>query len=51
MTISDPAILEPQVEGGYFVRFPDLEEAISEGDTLDEALFNAAEVLSLTLDG
>jgi len=51
MIIRYPAILEPQEGGGYFVRFPDLEEAITEGDTLDEALFNASEVLSLTLDG
>lgn len=51
MNIQYPAIFEPQKEGGYCVRFPDLPEAITEGDTLDEAMFNAAEVLTLTLDG
>jgi antitoxin HicB len=29
----------------------DFEEAFTEGDTLERALFNAAEVLTLTLDG
>jgi antitoxin HicB len=51
MNIGYPAILAPQKEGGYCVSFPDLPEAITEGDTLDEALFNASEVLTLTLDG
>ena len=51
MNIRYPAIFEEQKEGGYCVSFPDLPEAISEGDTLDEAMFNAAEVLTLTLDG
>ena len=44
-----PAILEPQSEsdgGGYCVQFVDLPGAITEGDTLEEALFNAAEALS-----
>jgi len=35
----------------YFVKFYDLEEAITEGDSLEETLFNAAEVLTLTLEG
>lgn len=51
MNIIYPAIFAPQKEGGYCVSFPDLPEAITEGDTLDEAMFNAAEVLTLTLDG
>lgn len=51
MNIQYPAIFEPQKEGGYCVRFPDLPDAITEGDTLDEAVFNAADVLTLTLDG
>ena len=38
-------------ENRYFVHFPDLEEAITEGGSLEEALFNAAEVLTLTLEG
>ena len=51
MNIQYPAIFAPQENGGYCVHFPDLPDAITEGDTLDEALFNAAEVLTLTLDG
>lgn len=50
MDIRYPAILKPE-ETGFFVRFVDLDEAFTEGDTLDEALFNAAEVLTLTLEG
>lgn len=45
-----PAILTPAEEGGYLVDLPDFEgEAFTEGDTLDEALSNAAEVLGLIL--
>jgi antitoxin HicB len=51
MKIAYNAILEPQPEGGFTVTFPDLPDAITEGDTEEESLFNAAEVLTLTLDG
>jgi antitoxin HicB len=44
------AVLEPQPEGGFTVTFPDLPEAITEGRDRDEALFNAAEVLTLCLE-
>jgi antitoxin HicB len=44
-------MIEPQPEGGFTVTFPDLPDAITEGDTEEEALYNAAEVLTLTLDG
>ncbi|MEO5371711.1 MAG: type II toxin-antitoxin system HicB family antitoxin [Magnetococcus sp. DMHC-1] len=50
MEIRYPAILTPE-EGGYTLQFVDLEEAFTEGNTLDEVLFNATEVLSLTLIG
>lgn len=33
------------------MQFLDLEEAFTEGDTVEEAKFNASEVLSLTLTG
>jgi antitoxin HicB len=46
MKLEYPAILSPAQEGGYLVQFVDLEEAFTEGDTLEEALFMAAEVLS-----
>jgi antitoxin HicB len=35
----------------YLVEFLDFSEAFTEGETLEEALFNAAEVLTLTLEG
>lgn len=46
-----PAIVTPAEEGGYLVDFPDFEGgAFTEGDTLEEALRNAAEVLSLVVE-
>ena len=49
MKIEYPAIFEPADEGGYTITFPDFPEAISEGDSLEEANYNAIEVLDLTL--
>ena len=49
MKIEYPAIFDPADEGGYTITFPDFPEAISEGDTLEEANYNAIEVLALTL--
>jgi len=49
MEIRYPAILEPEEDGGFFVRFVDLENTYTDGLTLDEALFNGAEVLSAML--
>lgn len=51
MRIAYQAILEPQKPSGFFVRFPDIEEAITQGNDETEALFNAEEVLNLTLEG
>lgn len=51
MKVEYPAILTEAPEGGYLVDFPDFEgEAFTEGDTLEEALRNAAEVLSLIVE-
>ena len=44
-----PAALEPEEGGGFFVRFVDLENTYTDGLTLDEALFDGAEVLSAML--
>jgi len=44
-----PAVLETQENGALLVRFVDLEDTFTEGETLDEALFNATEVLSTML--
>lgn len=49
-TIRYAAVLAPQPEGGFTVTFPDIPEAITEGDDREAALFNAAEVLTLCLE-
>lgn len=50
MDIHYPAIFEPQEPYGYFVRFVDIPEAITQGETHDECEFNGAEVLSLIVE-
>ncbi|MEI7989724.1 MAG: type II toxin-antitoxin system HicB family antitoxin [Chloroflexota bacterium] len=40
-----PLVLEPQIEGGFIVTCPFLPELITEGDTAQEAIFNANEAL------
>jgi len=49
MKIEYPAIFDPADEGGFTITFPDFPEAISEGDSLEEANYNSIEVLALTL--
>ncbi len=49
MDIRYPAVLETQENGALLVRFVDLDDTFTEGATLDEALFNSAEVLSAML--
>jgi antitoxin HicB len=41
-----PVIIHHDPDNRYRVEFPDLSEAIREGETLEEALFNAAEILN-----
>lgn len=50
MRIEYPVHITKQ-DDGYLVAFPDFPEAATDGVTLDEALFNAAEALTLTLEG
>lgn len=50
MKIEYPAKINKDEEGNYLVVFDDIEEAFTEGKTLEEALFNAAEVLTLCLE-
>ncbi len=45
-----PAIFEAQEPSGFFVHFVDIPEAITQGETMDECLFNGTEVLSLVLE-
>jgi len=49
METSFPATITPQDNGGLLVEFIDLPDTFTEGDTLPEALFNGAEVLSAML--
>ena len=49
MQVSYPAHITEQAEGGYLIQFIDLPDTFTEGETLDEALFNASEVLSAML--
>lgn len=49
MEIRYPAVLRHE-ETGYFVEFVDLPDTFTEGQTMEEALFNASEVLTAMLD-
>ena len=49
MDIRYPATFERQADGRYLVQFVDLADTFTEGQTKEEALFNAAEVLSAML--
>ncbi len=49
MDIRYPARIKEQEPSGYLVEFIDLEDTFTEGSTREEALFNAAEVLSAML--
>jgi antitoxin HicB len=44
-----PVILEVQPEGGFVVTFPDVPEAITQGDDEDEALLYAVDALETAL--
>ncbi len=44
-----PVILEAQPEGGFVVTFPDVPEAITQGEDKDEALLYAVEALGSAL--
>jgi predicted RNase H-like HicB family nuclease len=44
------AVLTPDSEGGYSVRIAELPGAISQGDTVEEALANVCEAAELYLE-
>lgn len=49
-TYTFPCIIEFDEEDKiYYVRFPDIEEAFTDGDSLKEAIYNAQEVLGLVI--
>jgi antitoxin HicB len=43
--LSYPADFEPAEEGGFVVTFPDIPEAITQGEDVEEALIHAADEL------
>jgi antitoxin HicB len=45
-----PVHLEPAEEGGFVVTFPDIPEAITQGDDQDEALLYARDCLETALE-
>jgi antitoxin HicB len=45
-----PAVLSHQENGAWLVEFPDVPGALSEGDSVEEALFNGAEALTGALE-
>ena len=51
MKIWYPCNIEKDRDEKYLVTFPDFPETFTEGETEEEALFNASEALTLTLEG
>lgn len=49
MMFDYPVILEAQPEGGFVVTFPDVPEAITQGEDADDALFHAVDALESAL--
>ncbi len=45
-----PANFEAAEEGGFVVTFPDIPEAITQGEDVEDALLHAADVLESALD-
>jgi antitoxin HicB len=45
-----PVRLKAEREGGYVVTFPDIPEAITQGEDIDDALRHAADALESALD-
>ena len=49
MEFAYPACLESDPDGGYLVTFPDLPDAITQGDSRDDAIEMAADCLAETI--
>jgi antitoxin HicB len=45
-----PLVLSPQPEGGYTVTSPVLPELVTEGDSIEEALFNVRDALAAAIE-
>lgn len=46
-----PALFQPEPDGGFLVTFPDVPEAITQGDDFPEAMASASDALGLALRG
>jgi antitoxin HicB len=46
-----PAVIEPDEAGRFLVRFPDLPEALTDGATIEDAMNEAADCLTVALSG
>ncbi|MCL2123611.1 MAG: type II toxin-antitoxin system HicB family antitoxin [Desulfovibrionaceae bacterium] len=44
------AVIMPAKEGGYVVDFPDIPEAFTQGDTLEECVLMGADVLAIAVE-
>ena len=51
MKIWYPCKIQKDNDEKFLVTFPDFPETLTEGDTEEEAFFNASEALTLTLEG
>ncbi len=50
LNLDFPVHLEPAAEGGWIVRFPDVPEALTQGEDRDEALRHAVDALETALE-
>ena len=50
MNVSFPYTVEIDEDGYFLVQFVDIEEAFTQGENMEEAAFNASEVLSAMLE-
>lgn len=46
-----PALFKAAEEGGFVVTFPDIPEAITQGEDKEDAMLHAADVLESAIDG
>jgi len=51
MRYTYPADIEKQSDGSLLVRFPDVPEALTDGHSMDEALYEARDALTAALAG
>ncbi len=50
MIFEYPFTIKKSADNSYFVKFVDIEEAFTQGETVEECIFNAGEVLNAMLE-